>query len=260
MQANITKVLSHTNPSPTNPSEAARRKSEEDNARIEEERHKKFEEQRRRAEAAEQEEAEAKREAERLAKLAAEEAMRAAKNEAERLEDERARLAEQERLVLVETERIEQERTFAELRRRDDKARRLSAINAQAKEGAGLALQQAKEIELGDECSPSGLRMAARNLENGLLARYLAESPSLVDSSDRSNWRAVHEAARAGNLVGLQLLIEAGADLNSMTGRKENGGTALWWAVQRFGEEGDVVQLLRMNGAVEKGPTNPTSL
>ena len=220
-----------------------------------------MEEQRRRAEGAKQEDAKAKREAERLAKLAADEAARSAKIEAERLEEEMARRAEQERLVCVENdrlekERIEQERAFAEQRKKDDKARRLSAINDQAKVGAGLAVEQSKDIELGEGSSPSGLRMAARNLENTLLARYLAESPGQVDSADRSNWRAVHEAARAGNLVGLQLLIEAGADLNSMTGRKQNGGTALWWAVQRFGEDGDVVQLLRMNGAVEEGPTN----
>jgi len=101
---------------------------------------------------------------------------------------------------------------------------------------------------------PSDVRLAAGRIKNELLAHYISTSPEMVDASDRSGWRPIHEAARAGNLGGIQLLVDAGCDLTLKTGRSGKGGTALWWAIQRYGEDHNVVRLLRFHGALEDGP------
>ena len=76
----------------------------------------------------------------------------------------------------------------------------------------------------------------------------------MIEDSVKSGWRPIHEAARAGNLVSIQLLISSGVDLTSITGRKGNGVTALWWAIRRLGEDHSAVQLLRYHGALDTGP------
>ena len=101
---------------------------------------------------------------------------------------------------------------------------------------------------------PSDVRLAAGRRRNDLLAHYITASPETVDAVDRSGWSPLHEAARAGNLGGVQLLLSAGCDLTARTGRAGRGGTALWWAVQRYGENHGVVRLLRAHDALEEGP------
>ena len=100
----------------------------------------------------------------------------------------------------------------------------------------------------------SDLRNAARRGQNDLLAYYISEMPIWIDAPDASGWRPLHEAARAGNLVGIELLISAGCDPSSRTGRNGNGGTALWWAIKQYGENHDAVSLLRFHNALEVGP------
>ena len=98
------------------------------------------------------------------------------------------------------------------------------------------------------------VRYAASKGQNDLLAYYISERPNWIHAKDRNGWLPLHEAARAGNLVGVELLVSAGCDLSSRTGRNGNGGTALWWAIQRYGENHDVVSLLRSHNALEVGP------
>ena len=210
-----------------------------------------------------------------------------ARLEAERLENERlaaeaARQAEFERLererLAAEAAKLEEERVAAEAERskhakldrleRDTSAaveaeferlerERLAAESAnkrlekETKEAINLAMQVAAD---NNDFLPSDVRFAAGRLKNDLLAHYISVAPEVVEHSDKSGWRPIHEAARAGNLVGIQLLISAGCDLTSRTGRKGNGGTALWWAIQRFGEDHDAVKLLRYHGALDAGP------
>ncbi|KAL7543593.1 hypothetical protein ACHAXR_012887 [Thalassiosira sp. AJA248-18] len=189
--------------------------------------------------------------------------------EAERLENERlaAEAAELERLELerIERERILDEqrqkeeekarRLAAEAAREEEQARQLSDMKAKAKAEAEQAVELSKQIAADNsDFLPSDVRFAAGRLKNDLLAHYISTSPEMVDASDRSGWRPIHEAARAGNLAGVELLVSAGSDLTSRTGRTGKGGTALWWAVQRFGEDHSVVQLLRSHGALEAGP------
>jgi ankyrin repeat protein len=155
--------------------------------------------------------------------------------ENERLAAEAARQAE--------FERLERERLAAEEAKKRLEKETIEAID--------LAMQVAADKT---DFLSSDVRFAAGRLKNDLLAHYISVAPEMVEHSDKSGWRPIHEAARAGNLVGIQLLISAGCDLTSRTGRKGNGGTALWWAIQRFGEDHDAVKLLRYHGALDAGP------
>ena len=169
--------------------------------------------------------------------------------EAERSKQEKLDRLEKERLTAAEVakqaefERLERERLAAE----EAKKR----LEKETKEAIDLAKQIAADM---NDFFPSDVRFAAGRLKNDLLAHYISVAPEMVEGSDKSGWRPIHEAARAGNLVGIQLLISAGCDLTSRTGRKGNGGTALWWAIQRFGEDHDAVKLLRYHGALDAGP------
>ena len=149
-----------------------------------------------------------------------------------------------EEAVLADQERLKQKCMQA-----TERVRKTALEEAQA------AIQQAQHLNVEDnEILPSDVRHVASLGKNDLLAYYIAENPNMVDASDKSGWRPIHEASRGGNLAGVQLLIDTGSDLSARTGRGGSGGTALWWAVQRYGEESDVVRLLRSYGAPEDGP------
>mmetsp|Transcript_23622 Transcript_23622/g.56995 ORF Transcript_23622/g.56995 Transcript_23622/m.56995 type:complete len:213 (-) Transcript_23622:333-971(-) len=181
----------------------------------------------------------------------------AARLEAERLEQERLADAarRQDELERLENERLEQKRIDQEELAKEAKARKKSEIKAKAETMAKEATELATQIAVDNpDFQSADVRFAAGRLKNDLLAHYISAAPEMVDSSDRGGWRPIHEAARAGNLAGVQLLISAGCDLTSRTGRAGLGGTALWWAIQRFGEDEEVVQFLRLNGALEAGP------
>jgi hypothetical protein len=203
------------------------------------------------AEAARMEEERLAAEAERLnqVKLAQE-----ARLEAERLENER--LAAAVTTQQAELERLERERLAVEdAKKGPEKENTLEKVKVEAETGAKEAIDLAMRIAAErNDFLPSDVRFAAGRLKNDLLARYISVAPEMVEDFDKNGWRPIHEAARAGNLIGIQLLISAGCNLNSRTGRKGNGGTALWWAIQRFGEDHSAVKLLRYHGALDAGP------
>ena len=158
--------------------------------------------------------------------------------------------AKEERLKL-ERERLEAELLAAEERTKQE----IENIKMKAILQANQAMELANEITLEDpEFIAADVRFAAGRIKNDLLAHYVAVMPDMVDASDGSGWRPIHEAARSGNVAGVQLLVSAGCDLTSRTGRGGKGGTALWWALQRYGESHDVVKLLRAHGAPDTGP------
>jgi len=164
-------------------------------------------------------------------------------------EEEARRLAKEQ--ARLEAERAEREKLAAEAAKKEEQAREL----ADAKADAARAMELAKSIAVdNDDFLPSDVRSAAGLGKNDLLAQYITMSPKMANVADRSGWTPLHEAARAGNLAGVQLLLSAGCDLTSKTGRAGTGGTALWWAVQRYGEDHAVVRLLRAHGALEEGP------
>ncbi|KAL3797148.1 hypothetical protein HJC23_000486 [Cyclotella cryptica] len=160
--------------------------------------------------------------------------------------------AEKERLERERLEAIQREKLLTEEREKEI----IERIRKEAAEEANAALQLAKQLILDSttDIFPSDIRFVSGRGKNDLLAHYITTRPDMVDASDGSGWRPIHEAARGGNLAGLQLLIDSGCDLNAKTGRGGNGGTALWWAIQRYGEEHDVVRLLRSYGAPADGP------
>lgn len=172
--------------------------------------------------------------------------------EAYRLEKDRLR---EEASKKAESERLDRERLAIEAANQADEAKDRIPLEAEA--GAKEAIENAKQYAASDYTyfSSSDVRSAAGRLNgNDLLAYCILMAPEMIEDSDKIGWRPLHEAARAGNIIGIQLLINSGVELTSRTGRKENGGTALWWAIQRFGEDHSAVQLLRYHGAPEQGP------
>jgi ankyrin repeat protein len=153
----------------------------------------------------------------------------------------------------IEQARIERERLEAIEREKANVDRVRKAASQQANEALSLA-KQVVSPDSPSEILPSDIRFVAGRGKNDLLAHYISQQPDMVDASDGSGWRPIHEAARGGNLAGIQLLIDSGSDLSARTGRGGNGGTALWWAIQRYGEDSDVVRLLRSYGAPDDGP------
>ncbi|KAL3769927.1 hypothetical protein ACHAWO_001875 [Cyclotella atomus] len=169
---------------------------------------------------------------------------RSAAEDRGRIQQDAEARASAEREALADQERLKQERMHA-----TERVRKTALEEAQA------AMQHARRLNIEDnEILPSDVRNVASLGKNDLLAYYIAEHPGMVDASDGSGWRPIHEAARGGNLAGVQLLIDSGSDLSARTGRGGSGGTALWWAVQRYGEESDIVRLLRSYDAPEDGP------
>jgi ankyrin repeat protein len=79
---------------------------------------------------------------------------------------------------------------------------------------------------------------------------------------DENDWQPLHEAARAGNVDVMRLLLEIDGsqrrtirlkvDINART-NDNRGCTALWLAEQNHGAESAASQVLRNNGGVSIG-------
>eukprot|EP00984_Skeletonema_dohrnii_P015237 scaffold6538_cov113-Skeletonema_dohrnii-CCMP3373.AAC.1 len=222
---------------------------------------------------AEEEAAEAKRKAEELAAEARKRAEEEAAEARQKAEEEAAvearkrtkeatakRKAEEEAAAVEARKKAEVEAAAeAEARTKSEKKADAEARNSPVALHENIQIEATKAIEAAKQIEAEGfrasdVRFAASKWQNDLLAYYISEMPVWIDASDAGGWRPLHEAARAGNLVGIELLISAGCDISSRTGRSGNGGTALWWAIQRYGEHHDVVALLRFHNALEAGP------
>lgn len=80
--------------------------------------------------------------------------------------------------------------------------------------------------------------------------RQIAESEkSKLDAKDVNGWRPIHEAVRAGHKEVVELLVDHGADIDARTGILEDGSSALWLAIERYGENHPVAEYLRGLGA-----------
>ena len=227
--------------------EEARKRAEEIAAAEERAAKKRTEEARRRAE--EIAAAEARKLAEEIAEKKAEEEAAAEALKKAEAEAAAKKLVEEE-AAAVSRKRAEEE-AIAEAAKKAEQhqADLLNKIRLETRK----AREEAQQVE-DEDFRASDLRFAASRGQNSLLAYYISEMPQWINSPDAGGWCPLHEAARAGNLVGIELLISSGCDTTSRTGRSGNGGTALWWALQRFGENHDVVALLRSYNALEDGP------
>jgi prolyl 4-hydroxylase len=85
------------------------------------------------------------------------------------------------------------------------------------------------------------------------LSKILEKKPTLVSAQDENGWTPLHEGARGGHMEIVQLLYEKGAKINlrSDGGR---GGTSLFYAKERHGENHPVVKFLVYVGGLELGP------
>lgn len=71
-----------------------------------------------------------------------------------------------------------------------------------------------------------------------------------VFTPDENGWLILHESSRIGDLEVLELVLEQGINVNTRTNDDE-GCTALAIAVDEFGDEHSVVELLKEYGGVE---------
>jgi ankyrin repeat protein len=69
----------------------------------------------------------------------------------------------------------------------------------------------------------------------------------------------MQEAVRSGNLKSVELLLSSGADVNARTILKsgEVGGSILYWALEYYDDDHDIVKLLKTSDAKNIRPGAP---
>ena len=94
---------------------------------------------------------------------------------------------------------------------------------------------------------------AAQNGDPVRLSQWLHEDSDLAHLQDKNGWTPLHEAARAGSIETVDLLLQYGADLNLRTAGGL-GGTALYYTVKHFGESHPMSEYLVAAGGVMVAP------
>jgi hypothetical protein len=94
--------------------------------------------------------------------------------------------------------------------------------------------------------SPKDLRAAAGEGNQKQLITYLMAKPEYIDRKDRNGWTALHMAVKYGQTTSVQFLVKYKADVNALT---NDGVAPLDMAVERFGENHRISQMLRHGGA-----------
>jgi len=97
------------------------------------------------------------------------------------------------------------------------------------------------------------IHIAAQSGGATTLSKWLHEDADLAHLQDENGWTPLHEAARAGSVDTVGILLQYGADLNLRTvGGK--GGTALYYAVKHLGERHPMSDYLIAAGGVNVAP------
>lgn len=103
--------------------------------------------------------------------------------------------------------------------------------------------------------SVTGSTVAHLAAQDGNIKKLKAEvekKKDLIHKADSNGWQPIHEGARGGHTEIVRYLVENGADINAKTGQA--GGTALYYAKQKYEADHPIVALLESLGGVEIGP------
>jgi prolyl 4-hydroxylase len=85
--------------------------------------------------------------------------------------------------------------------------------------------------------------MAAQTGDYDALSRILEAKVQLVHAEDENGWTPLHEGARGGHYDVVKILYDNGARINQRS-NKGRGGTALFYAKEKHGEDHPVVKFL----------------
>jgi prolyl 4-hydroxylase len=86
------------------------------------------------------------------------------------------------------------------------------------------------------------------------LVVHLDANPGDVIVRDGNGWTALAEAIRTGHVRTVQLLLERGSAPNAKIGPNGEAGSLLWLAIEEWGENHEVVQLLQQWNATVVEP------
>jgi uncharacterized protein len=96
-----------------------------------------------------------------------------------------------------------------------------------------------------DRAGRTPLHYAALDGDSGLISQLLA-SGLIIDAPDDKGWTPLHFAAQSSAADATAILLKAGAAVDS---RDAHGNTPLFTAVFNSRGNGEVIKLLRANGA-----------
>jgi len=102
----------------------------------------------------------------------------------------------------------------------------------------------------------------ARRGRLDMIQELLASDPkedekTILEMKDKNGWQPLHEAVRGGHYKLVMFLIEKGVDVNARTNRG-TGGSPLWWAETKHGEDHPITVLLKKHGAISHQPQQHT--
>lgn len=83
------------------------------------------------------------------------------------------------------------------------------------------------------------------------LKEIAAKDKKLLHKADENGWHPLHEAVRSGFTDAAKLLVEHGADVNQLTGRKNDGRSPLSIALEYHSKKSPIVEYLKGLGAEE---------
>lgn len=92
------------------------------------------------------------------------------------------------------------------------------------------------------------LAHAAATGDIDLIVRYSKNNKEALHEKDKNGWQPIHEAARAGHLDVVQLLVGHGADVNEKTNFGE-GLSLMQLVLEHHGEEHPLYDYLASVGA-----------
>lgn len=96
---------------------------------------------------------------------------------------------------------------------------------------------------------PDAHRMASRGDLNSLKI-VAQQNPDAMTQVDENGWAPIHEAARSGQVEVIEFLLDRhDVDINQRTGKKQKGGSPLWWAEKNMPANRQAIKFMKERGA-----------